>query len=88
MLTAMARLVSQGRGTLAQLWALISSNPARALGLTDRGQIDVGRRADLVMLDWPEGEAPAVRLTLCAGRAAYQALPYQALASQALPFSL
>lgn len=83
MLTAMARLLSQGRGTIAQLWPLISTNPARALGLIDRGQIDLGKRADLVLLDWPEGEAPAARLTLVAGRPAYQALPYQDL-----PFSL
>ena len=27
-------------------------------------------------LDWPEGEAPAARLTLVAGRAAYEATPY------------
>lgn len=76
MLSAMARLLAQGRGTLAQLWPLISTNPARALGLHDRGAIALGQRADLVLLDWPEGEAPAVRLTLVAGRPAYQATPY------------
>ena len=76
MLSAMARLLAQGRGTLAQLWPLISTNPARALGLHDRGAIILGHRADLVLLDWPEGEAPAARLTLVAGRPAYQATPY------------
>ena len=76
MLSAMARLLAQGRGTLAQLWPLISTNPARALGLHDRGAIVLGHRADLVLLDWPEGEAPAARLTLVAGRPAYQATPY------------
>jgi alpha-D-ribose 1-methylphosphonate 5-triphosphate diphosphatase len=76
MLSAMARLLAQGRGTLAQLWPLISTNPARALGLHDRGAIALGQRADLVLLDWPEGEAPAARLTLVAGRAAYEATPY------------
>ena len=75
MLSAMARLLAQGRGTLAQLWPLIAANPARALGLHDRGQVALGQRADLVLLDWPDGEAPATRLTLVAGRAAYQALP-------------
>lgn len=73
MLTAMARLLAQGRGTLAQLWPLIAANPARALGLHDRGEVALGQRADLVLLDWPDGEAPATRLTLVAGRAAYQA---------------
>lgn len=76
MLSAMARLLSQGRGTLAQLWPLISTNPARALGLQDRGTIAPGQRADLVLLDWPEGGAPAARLTLVAGRPAYQAIPF------------
>ena len=75
MLTAMARLLAQGHGTLAQLWPLIAANPARALGLHDRGQVALGQRADLVLLDWPDGEAPATRLTLVAGRAAYQAFP-------------
>lgn len=75
MLSAMARLLAQGRGTLAQLWPLIAANPARALGLHDRGQVALGQRADLVLLDWPDGEAPATRLTLVAGRAAYQAFP-------------
>jgi alpha-D-ribose 1-methylphosphonate 5-triphosphate diphosphatase len=76
MLSAMTRLRSQGHGTLAQLWPLISTNPARALGLQDRGQVALGQRADLVLLDWPEGQVPATRLTLVAGRAAYQAHPF------------
>lgn len=72
LLAAVARLHGQGHA-LPALWKLVSTNPARALGLHDRGQIAPGQRADLILLDWPEGAAPAPRLTMVAGRLAYQA---------------
>ncbi|QKJ87665.1 alpha-D-ribose 1-methylphosphonate 5-triphosphate diphosphatase [Paramixta manurensis] len=37
--------------------ALVTANPARALGLTDRGIIAEGRRADLVLAHAPHGHA-------------------------------
>ena len=74
MLGAMSRLMDDGCGPLHKLWPMISANPARALGLTDRGQILPGLRADLVLLDWPEGEVPVVRQTWVAGRCAYGAI--------------
>ncbi len=73
LLTAVARLRTDGHA-LPDLWKLVSTNPARASGLTDRGEIAVGQRADLTLLDWPEGGTPAPRLTLVAGRAAYSAM--------------
>lgn len=72
MLAATARLVADGVGALEQMWKLISENPARALGLTDRGMIAPGMRADLVLIDWPEGATPVVRETWVAGRRAYR----------------
>ncbi|MEM7424275.1 MAG: alpha-D-ribose 1-methylphosphonate 5-triphosphate diphosphatase, partial [Pseudomonadota bacterium] len=42
MLAAISRMVTERRGTLPVLWELISSNPAAALGLHDRGRIDPG----------------------------------------------
>lgn len=36
-------------------WDLVSANPALAAGLTDRGRIEVGRRADLLVVDPPVG---------------------------------
>jgi alpha-D-ribose 1-methylphosphonate 5-triphosphate diphosphatase len=45
------------------------------MGLTDRGRIAPGQRADLVLLDWPEGHAPAPLRTWVAGRGGYSALP-------------
>jgi alpha-D-ribose 1-methylphosphonate 5-triphosphate diphosphatase len=74
MLAAVARLQADGVGSLPDLWKLVAANPAAALGLRDRGEITVGRRADLVLLDWPEGHAPVVRQCLVTGRAAYGAI--------------
>ena len=74
MLTAVARLLSDGYGDLSNLWKLVSTNPAHASGLTDRGEIAIGQRADLVLIDWPEGATPALRLTLVGGKTAYSAM--------------
>jgi alpha-D-ribose 1-methylphosphonate 5-triphosphate diphosphatase len=53
---------------LARAWALISGNPARAGGLTDRGTIEAGKRADLVVVD--PGTRRAVA-TVVGGRIAH-----------------
>jgi len=75
MLTAVARLQADGLGDLASLWKLVSTNPARASGLMDRGEIAPGQRADLTLIDWPQGQVPVVRHTMVAGRTAYLAHP-------------
>ena len=80
MLLGLARLKADGVAPLHALWPLVSDNPARASGLTDRGVIEAGKRADLVLVDWPEGAAPAVRRTWVAGREAYRAAPAGELA--------
>ena len=46
---------------------------ARASGLPDRGEIAPGQRADLLLIDWPEGGIPVVRQTWVGGRCAYAA---------------
>lgn len=68
MLGAVARLRADRILSLPKLWALVSSNPARALGLSDRGTIEPGRRADLILVDWPEGGTPSVNALWSAGR--------------------
>ncbi|MHA3915414.1 alpha-D-ribose 1-methylphosphonate 5-triphosphate diphosphatase [Halovulum sp. GXIMD14793] len=73
MLAAAARLMDEKRGSLARIWATISANPAKASGLTDRGEIATGKRADLVLVEWPEGGTPAIRMTMSAGHIAYYA---------------
>ncbi|QPH54607.1 alpha-D-ribose 1-methylphosphonate 5-triphosphate diphosphatase [Pontivivens ytuae] len=73
MLAAVARLHEEKRAPLDKLWRLVSAGPAEAMHLPERGEIAVGQRADLVLLDWPEGETPAVRRTWVKGRLAYSA---------------
>jgi len=74
MLGAIARLDQEKRADRSSLWSLVSSGPAKAMRLEDRGDIEVGKRADLVLVDWPEGQAPAVSGTWVAGRCAYRGL--------------
>jgi alpha-D-ribose 1-methylphosphonate 5-triphosphate diphosphatase len=67
-------LAMDGRCTLAQAWALVSSNPARALGLNDRGALAEGRRADLVLVEaTPTG--PKLVATICGGELAWLGAP-------------
>jgi alpha-D-ribose 1-methylphosphonate 5-triphosphate diphosphatase len=75
MLGAMVRLHADRVAPLPALWKLVSLNPARAMGLTDRGRIAPGWRTDLLLLDWPEGQAPAPLRTWVSGRPGYSALP-------------
>lgn len=70
LLGAAARLVRDRRATLETAWALISAGPARLSKLDDRGTLAVGKRADLVAVEWPEEGPPAVRATILAGRIA------------------
>lgn len=65
-----APFVLERRGTLsfAESWALVSTNPARAAGLADRGRIAPGQRADLVLVD-PASAQPVA--TIAQGRIAW-----------------
>ncbi|MDK9696239.1 MAG: alpha-D-ribose 1-methylphosphonate 5-triphosphate diphosphatase [Siculibacillus sp.] len=67
--TAPFRLVAEGAASFEAAWALVSTAPAAAMGLTDRGRLERGLRADLVAID-PEGpgRAPRVVATFVAGR--------------------
>ena len=58
-----------GAEGLALRWPLISGNPAAAAGLSDRGQIAPGLRADLVIVS--RDPAPHVVATIAGGRLAY-----------------
>jgi alpha-D-ribose 1-methylphosphonate 5-triphosphate diphosphatase len=85
MLGAMARLHADRVAPLPALWRLVSLNPARAMGLTDRGYIAPGQRADLLLLDWPEGQTPAPLRTWVSGRSGYSALPVPHMPEPHLP---
>jgi alpha-D-ribose 1-methylphosphonate 5-triphosphate diphosphatase len=68
MMRAAFILAERGVLELARAWALISGNPARAGGLTDRGTIEAGKRADLVLADRATSRAVA---TIVGGKIAY-----------------
>jgi alpha-D-ribose 1-methylphosphonate 5-triphosphate diphosphatase len=54
MLHAAFIMVRRGVLDLPRAWALVSANPARACGLTDRGELAPGKRGDVVLVD-PDG---------------------------------
>jgi alpha-D-ribose 1-methylphosphonate 5-triphosphate diphosphatase len=51
-------MAARGVLDLAASWALVSCNPADALGLTDRGRIAQGLRGDIAVVT-PEGALAA-----------------------------
>jgi alpha-D-ribose 1-methylphosphonate 5-triphosphate diphosphatase len=66
-LLAAFRLVAEDVLPLHAAWALVSATAAKAAGLTDRGVIACGRRADLILVDAREAR-PRVVATIVAGR--------------------
>ena len=66
-LIAAFRLAADGIVALEKAWTLVSAIPAAAVGLTDRGVIAPGRRADLILVDASSGR-PRVVATIVAGR--------------------
>ncbi len=63
-------LVDRGILSLPAAWAMISTNPARILRLSDRGRLVPGLRADLVVV---EAATRRIEATICAGRLTYLA---------------
>ncbi len=68
MLRAAMVLASRGVLDLPQAWGLVSTNPAAAVGLADRGAIAEGLRADVVLVD---PAIPRVVATIAGGQVAY-----------------
>lgn len=63
-------LARTGVTDLANAWSLVSENPAAALGLKDRGRIEPGRRADLVIIR-AHAERASIVGTMVEGRLVY-----------------
>ena len=59
-------LAARGKLSLAEAWTLISSNPAAAAGLADRGTITEGQRADVVLIE--PGPTARIVATIANGR--------------------
>ncbi|MBR0751349.1 alpha-D-ribose 1-methylphosphonate 5-triphosphate diphosphatase [Bradyrhizobium jicamae] len=67
-LLAAFRLDADGTLPLAKAWDLISSAPARAAGLADRGTLLSGQRADIVVVDDKLPLRPRIVAVIAAGR--------------------
>ncbi|MBE0455460.1 alpha-D-ribose 1-methylphosphonate 5-triphosphate diphosphatase [Roseovarius autotrophicus] len=61
-------LVDEGICDLVAAWALVSSGPARIMGLADRGTLAEGSRADLVVI---ERATRRIGATIAGGRISY-----------------
>jgi alpha-D-ribose 1-methylphosphonate 5-triphosphate diphosphatase len=67
-LLAAFRLAVDGVLPLATAWQLISSAPAHAAGLADRGILAAGRRADIILVDDSLPLRPRIVAVISAGR--------------------
>ncbi|MGL5138717.1 MAG: alpha-D-ribose 1-methylphosphonate 5-triphosphate diphosphatase [Beijerinckiaceae bacterium] len=67
---APAMLARDGIMPLADAWALVSRNPAKALGLDDRGEIAEGKRADLLLARQGD-DGLEIAATIAGGRLAW-----------------
>lgn len=67
-LQAAFHLVDLGVMSLAEAWRLVSEIPARVLRRPDRGEIALGRRADLTVVN---AETRSVEATICNGRLSF-----------------
>lgn len=74
------RLAREDGRDIAAYWPLVSTNPARAAGLADRGEIAPGQRADMVLVDASESESPFVVATIAAGRLVHHDRRHEAIA--------
>jgi len=63
-------LARRGVLDLASAWALVSANPANAAGLPDRGRLEAGSRADIVLVTETNG-LPEPVATIAAGKLAW-----------------
>lgn len=71
MINAAFALAARDALPFAEAWALVSRNPASAAGLSDRGRIAEGLRADLVLVEPAAPGGPRVVATIAAGRLAH-----------------
>jgi alpha-D-ribose 1-methylphosphonate 5-triphosphate diphosphatase len=71
LLHAPFRLAREGACSLAEAWRLVSDNPARAAGLFDRGTLEEGKRADLILVDARDPAMPRVQAVFVGGKPVY-----------------
>ena len=72
-LLAAFRLAADGIAPLESAWSYVSERPAKAAGLIDRGAIETGRRADVIIVDAKDLCRPKVIATIASGRVVHLA---------------
>jgi N-acetylglucosamine-6-phosphate deacetylase len=60
--------------SLKDVFQMASTNPARLMGLTDRGEIRPGMRADLILFKLEDGKI-IIQETIVAGKVVYRSDP-------------
>jgi alpha-D-ribose 1-methylphosphonate 5-triphosphate diphosphatase len=70
-LLAAFRLATDGVLPLTKVWNLISATPARAAGLSDRGILTEGCRADIILVDDAMPMRPRTVAVIAAGKLVY-----------------
>ena len=66
-LLAAFRLVTDGIAPLPQAWSYVAKYPAQAAALNDRGRLDAGRNADVILVDASDPRHPSVVATIAQG---------------------
>ena len=84
-LLAAFRLVHDGILALPQAWSLISAAPAKAAGLTDRGEIATGRRADILLIDDSAALRPRIVAVIANGKLVHLADAERLRAATTMP---
>lgn len=67
-LLAAFRLAADNVAPLEQAWSYVSSRPAKAAGLADRGVLEAGRRADVIVVDAGDERRPKLVAAIANGR--------------------
>jgi alpha-D-ribose 1-methylphosphonate 5-triphosphate diphosphatase len=75
-------LAARGVLPLERAWKLVSETPAAAVGLSDRGRIALGGRADLIVVDAHAARKPRIVATIVAGRIVHLAASDRIVASR------
>ncbi|CAM4360265.1 alpha-D-ribose 1-methylphosphonate 5-triphosphate diphosphatase [Bordetella muralis] len=83
-LTAALRLVEQNILPLEKAWDLVSANPARAAGLTDRGSLAAGQAADAIIVDDSVPGLPRVCAAIVGGVLRYAARRFDSTEAERL----
>jgi len=81
LLHAPFRLARDNGRDIGRYWPLVSQHPAQAVGLSDRGALAAGRRADIILVDARDAPWPRVVATIVAGRIVHHDRRADALAA-------